>query len=110
MKLTVHLYLVLRLRMWGAIPPLTQYIFMALSLVKHKNLTFTSMQQLEHSDAGNCNIMICIPLPGTMTLCFGEVYSSTVLHFSKIPGTTTFYFFLLTQGRTSRNLFLNLFI
>jgi hypothetical protein len=33
MKLTSHLYLVLRLRMCGAISPLTQYIFMAWLLI-----------------------------------------------------------------------------
>jgi len=41
-KLTTHLYLVSRLRMNGAIPPLPQYVFMEWYLVKHwDNFTFT---------------------------------------------------------------------
>jgi hypothetical protein len=40
-KLTPHFYLVLGLRMLGAIPPLTKYVFMAWCLGKHKDY-FTS--------------------------------------------------------------------
>jgi hypothetical protein len=36
-KLTTHLHLVPRSRMCGAIPPLPQYVFMAWSLVKHRD-------------------------------------------------------------------------
>jgi hypothetical protein len=39
-----HSHLVLRLRMYGAIPPLPQYVFMARGLVKHRDafaFTFT---------------------------------------------------------------------
>jgi hypothetical protein len=36
-KLTIHLHVVLRSRMRGAIPPLTQYAFMAWCFVKHRN-------------------------------------------------------------------------
>jgi hypothetical protein len=40
-KLTIHLHLVPRSRMRGAIPPLPQYVFMAWCLVKHRdNFTF----------------------------------------------------------------------
>jgi hypothetical protein len=50
--MTAHLHQVPRLRMRGAIPPLSQYVFMAWCLVKHRDnftfpLTFTlvSMEQ-----------------------------------------------------------------
>jgi len=43
MKLTTYLHLVLRLRMHGAIPPHTQYIFMAYCLVKHRNYFFVGV-------------------------------------------------------------------
>jgi len=34
--LTTHVHLVLRLRMYGAIPPLLQYVFMAKCLIKQE--------------------------------------------------------------------------
>jgi len=41
-KLTTHILLVPRSRMCGAIPPLSQYVFMPWCLLKHRgNFTFT---------------------------------------------------------------------
>jgi hypothetical protein len=43
---TTHLHLLPRSRMHGAIPPLSQYVFMAWCLVKHRdNFTFTFCQE-----------------------------------------------------------------
>jgi len=36
MKLTTHLHLILRLRMRGAVPPLSQYLFMVRYLIKQE--------------------------------------------------------------------------
>jgi len=42
MKLTTHLHLVPRLRMYGVVLPIPQYIFVAWYLLKHREyLTFT---------------------------------------------------------------------
>jgi hypothetical protein len=42
---TVHFHLASRLRMCGAIPPLSQYVFMAWYLVKHRDeFTFVLLQ------------------------------------------------------------------
>jgi len=38
MKLTTHLHVVQRLITRGAIPPFSQYVFMALYLVKHREI------------------------------------------------------------------------
>jgi hypothetical protein len=41
-KLTIYLHLAPRSRMYGTIPPLPQYVFIALCLVKHRDdFTFT---------------------------------------------------------------------
>jgi hypothetical protein len=48
-KLTTHLHLVPRSRMRGFIPLLPQYVFMAWSLVKHRdNFTFTFCHKVEY--------------------------------------------------------------
>jgi len=36
MKLTIHFHVVLRLRVHGAVPPLSQYFFMVWYLIKHR--------------------------------------------------------------------------
>jgi hypothetical protein len=55
-KLTIHLHLVPRPRMCGAMPPLTQYIFMAWCLVKHRdNFIFT----LYYWSRGNSVNIVC---------------------------------------------------
>jgi hypothetical protein len=41
-KLTIHLHLLPRFRMRGAIPPLSQYVFVAWYLVKYRD-SFTFM-------------------------------------------------------------------
>jgi hypothetical protein len=60
-ELTIHLHLVPRLRMPGAIPPLPQYIFMAWCLVKQRdNFIFSFLLTLLNRGLSIINIIVGI--------------------------------------------------
>jgi hypothetical protein len=76
-KLTTHLHLVLRSRMHGAIPPLSQYVFMSWCLVKHRhNFTF-SCQVI----SGPCSKITSLVLDSCILKSCGVpfVFSLTIL-------------------------------
>jgi len=59
-KLTTHPHLVPRSRMRGAMPPLTQYVFMAWCLVKHRdNFTLLYLYVINTEDSFRPSSMSC---------------------------------------------------